>query len=95
MKMISDMKEIWRDIEGYYNLYKISNLGRVKSFWYSKERLLKARKHTNGYLRVALCKDGKKKFYSVHRLVALAFLPKSSTTNINVMLFAPSIVHSS
>ena len=33
------MEEIWKDIEGYSG-YKISNLGRVKSY----------RKDTNGYL---------------------------------------------
>ena len=25
------MKEIWKDINGYEGLYRISNLGRVKS----------------------------------------------------------------
>lgn len=24
------MKEIWKDIEGYENLYQVSNLGRVE-----------------------------------------------------------------
>ena len=26
-----EIKEIWKDIEGYENLYQVSNLGRVKS----------------------------------------------------------------
>ena len=25
------MKEIWKDVKGYEGIYKISNLGRVKS----------------------------------------------------------------
>lgn len=69
-------KEEWRDIEGYPN-YRVSNLGRVKSLNYNhtgKEKVLKA--GTNkGYLRVVLCKNGKKKRFQVHRIVAMAFLP--------------------
>lgn len=71
------MVEIWRDIEGYENLYQVSNLGRVKSLNYNhtgKEKIMKAKKD-KGYLRVQLYKDGKPKFYSVHRLVATSFLP--------------------
>lgn len=26
------MKEIWKDIEGYENIYQINNLGNVMSF---------------------------------------------------------------
>ena len=73
-------KEIWRDIEGYEGYYMVSNLGNVKSLNYhrtGKERLLKPRKDKGGYLRVALCKDGKEKDYYVHRLAANAFLENS------------------
>ena len=70
-------KEIWKDIEGYEGLYKVSNMGRVKSLNYrytGKEGILKVVKLNNGYLQVQLCKDGKAKGYLVHRLVAQAFL---------------------
>lgn len=70
--------EIWKDIvydgEDYTNLYQVSNLGRVKSLNYRKERVLQPNKNNNGYLRVGLCKDGKRKFFSIHRLVATTFL---------------------
>lgn len=72
------MKEIWRDIEGYENLYQISNLGRVKSLGNDKtrkEKILKVCRHTFGYLLVGLFKDGNQKSYYIHRLVACAFLP--------------------
>ena len=69
------MKEIWRDIEGFGTCYQVSNLGRVKSLKYGKERIMKAMKDEDGYLRVTLYKDGKKKKYGVHRLVATAFIP--------------------
>lgn len=71
-------KEIWKDIEGYENLYQVSNLGRVKSLGNGKsrkEKILKPRKQSNGYLTVILCKEGEGKNYLVHRLVAQAFIP--------------------
>lgn len=68
------MKEIWKPIEGYPD-YEVSSLGRVKSLKFGKEKILKGIKDKNGYLRVILYKEGKLKGYSVHRLVAQAFLP--------------------
>lgn len=70
--------EEWKDIEWYEGLYQVSNLGRVKSLHYNhtnQERILKFGKNTNGYLNVSLCKEGKKKWLLVHRLVAFHFLP--------------------
>lgn len=72
------MKEIWRDIKDYEGLYAVSNLGRVKSLNYNrtgKEKPLKPAKDRKGYLYVILCKNGVKKHFSIHRLVAEAFLP--------------------
>ena len=66
------LKEIYVDIQGFIRLYKISNFGNVKSFRRKEAIILSPFKDTNGYHRVSLCgKD-----YSVHRLVANAFLPK-------------------
>lgn len=73
------MVEIWHDVIGYEGLYQVSNLGRVKALGNgicnSKEKILKATKHSCGYLRICLHKYGKAKYYFTHRLVALAFLP--------------------
>lgn len=72
------MKEIWKDVKGYEGCYQVSNFGNVKSLNYmktGKEKVLKVRKDKYGYLTVNLSKDGKKKHYTVHRLVATAFLP--------------------
>ena len=69
--------EIWRDIEGYEGLYQVSNLGKVKSLNYKctkKEKILKPFSNRDGYLRVKLCKEGKRRSYLVHRLVAQAFI---------------------
>lgn len=66
-------KELWRTIEGYEN-YQISSMGRVKSLKYGKDKILKQNIIKN-YCMVCLHKEGKKKHYLVHRLVATAFLP--------------------
>ena len=66
------LKEIYVDIQGFIGLYKISNFGNVKSYRRKEPIILSPFKDTNGYHRVSLCgKD-----YSVHRLVANAFLHK-------------------
>lgn len=73
------LKEIWKDILGYEGLYQVSTLGRVKSLNYNrsgKERIMKPVLYGNGYYIVKLCKNGKQKRFSVHRLVAEAFLYK-------------------
>ena len=65
--------EIWKDIKDYGGLYKVSNLGRVKSLKFGKERILSAATNATGYSLVALC-NGKTKAITVHQLVAMAFL---------------------
>ena len=72
--------EIWKDIKGYENLYQVSNMGKIKSLGngsssQSKHRIMKLCFSTKGYLMVGLCKNGDKKTFKVHRLVAEAFLP--------------------
>ena len=70
------MEEIYKDIEGYEGLYQVSNIGNVKSLNYNKtkkENVLKPAIR-NGYLKVDLCKNKTRKTYSVHRLVAQAFI---------------------
>ena len=62
--------EQWKDII-YEKDYQISNLGRIKSFKWGKERILKPSLSKRGRLNVRL--NGKN--YLVHRLVAEAFIP--------------------
>ena len=76
------MKEIWKDVKGYEGIYKISNLGRIKSIARDNSnackqtRILKLIKDRNrGYLTLTLCKNNKHKTVRVHRLVAEAFIP--------------------
>lgn len=67
------MKETWRQIKGYEDIYTVSDYGRVANL--ITERILKPVENHKGYLIVQLSKDGKRKNFRVHRLVAEAFIP--------------------
>jgi hypothetical protein len=78
------MKEIWRDIQGYEGYYQVSNYGRVKSLEryvcagsgnrYRQEMLLKVSPRGSGYVGTILHEHSIKTNFSVHRLVAQAFI---------------------
>lgn len=74
------MKEIWKNIKDYED-YQISNMGNCKRKNcvdslgnLRNEKVLKKNKDIYGYCYYALCKNGKRKNFSVHRLVAKHFL---------------------
>ena len=77
--------EQWRDVDGYDGMYQVSDLGRVRSLKFGKVRVLRAKKDKNGYFSVMLSKNNNQKRHSVHRLVALTFIPNDdeSKTIIN------------
>lgn len=65
-------------IRGYEGLYEISNYGRVRILYYrktGKRKVLKCHARLGYYMKTSLVKDGVRKYYRVHRLVAQAFLP--------------------
>lgn len=83
-------QEIWKDIPGWEGQYQASDHGRIKSLerdvWIpsssrsktgfyrcQKEKILSPRK-AHGYLNITLWKDSKSYHYSVHVLIAMAFL---------------------
>ena len=70
------MKEIWKDIKEYENFYQISNFGVVRSLKRknTKGKILKPSKDKDGYLKVTLSKQNKRKSFFIHRLVAQEFL---------------------
>lgn len=83
---MKDLKtEIWKPIKGYEGLYEVSNMGNVRSLdrhlmFGNKYCLYKGKPKKpylipKGYLIVGLFKNNKGKHYSVHRLVAEAFIP--------------------
>jgi len=82
--------ERWKDIDGYEDLYQVSNMGRIRSLarvinkdsqrWnatrshYYQGKILSPR-NTNGYYKVSLRRNGETHQYLIHRLVADAFIP--------------------
>ena len=68
------MVEIWKPIKDYEGLYEVSNFGNVRSLRFDKVKLLKLNMDRCGYFRCNLYKNATYKTYSVHRLVALAFI---------------------
>ena len=87
-------EEVWKDIVGYEGLYAVSNCGRVKSLerlaWNGKVyhilkgKILKPQKCINGYLYTSLSRDGKRKFYTIHRLVLSTFSPCENMSKLDV-----------
>ena len=84
----------WKDVIGYEGLYQVSDCGQVKSCervvsgkgrspQNLKEKIIKPFLHKGGYHIVDLSKDGKKKTFLVHRLVALAFLEGDHSLTVN------------
>lgn len=82
------MRERWKDIPGFERFYQISNTGKVKSLkrtiirddghpYSTPEKILAQQIGNRGYKIINLQKNGRKnnKTFSVHRFVALAFVP--------------------
>lgn len=71
------MAQVWKAVAGYEGLYQVSNDGHVKSLSNGKgkkEKVLRQSISAEHYPSVALSKNGSLSRYSVHRLVAMAFL---------------------
>lgn len=73
--------EIWKDIEGYEGMYQVSNKGRVKGLdridaagKKRKNRIIKGGV-SKGYRYIQLSVNKEIKTFTVHRLVAKAFIP--------------------
>lgn len=78
------MEEIWKPIRGYENQYEVSNTGKIRRIKHRitvgntrpllPEREKKLSLNKKGYWIVALYKGQQQKHFSVHRLVAEAFI---------------------
>ena len=78
------MKEKWKNIVGYENRYKISNLGRVWSKRHKK--IMKISLTPNGYPWVGLFDDdGKITSCYLHRLVATHFVENDDAENKTII----------
>ena len=65
------LNEIWKDIPNYEGLYQISDLGRIKSLHWGKEKILKQtiRSKNYPYYFIGLLKDKKRKYYAIHSCI--------------------------
>jgi hypothetical protein len=72
------MIEKFKDIKGFEELYSISTEGKIWSKYYRKYLKHQINKTNNiRYVRL-VCQDGKRRGYSVARLMALTFLENSN-----------------
>lgn len=71
---MEEIKEEWKDVKGYEGCYKVSNMGRIKSFKHEKDGRLLSPKFNGNYNQIRLCKDGVCNIFSIHRLVAIHFV---------------------
>ena len=62
-----------KDVVGYEGLYSVTSCGKVWS--YRRKKFLTPGVNNKGYLYVNLCRNGKYTSYTIHRLVAMAYLP--------------------
>lgn len=87
------MVEEWKDIQEFEGYYQISNLGRVKSLskkikypcgrvHITTDKILKGFTDKGSYRSCVLVKNTVKKTYSIHRLVAEAFLIREEGLSI-------------
>lgn len=62
--------EIWKSIDGYEDIYEVSNLGRIRKI---ADGSIVHQSNCQGYKQVGLYKNKKIRTFRVHRLVAFAF----------------------
>lgn len=82
---MTTIKEIWKPVVGYEGLYEVSCLGNVRGLMFltrygtmsrrKTPRVCKQETTHDGYKRVALSRNKELRHFSVHRLVAAAFIP--------------------
>lgn len=69
------MEEIFKPIPNYNGLYEASNLGNIRSQNRKKGSILKQGISNTNRPYVILCDNDSKKYWLVHRLIALTFIP--------------------
>lgn len=71
--------EVWKDVQGFEGLYRVSNTGKVFSI--RRGKTLRGKIDRYGYKTVVLW-NGKNNHRTVHRLVAEAFIPAVEGCNV-------------
>ncbi len=84
--LFTSLVEVWKNVDGYVGVYQVSSFGRVRSLdrmrfgrggalvpLYGK--IMKQKTSKYGYKVIHLRRDEKVSHPSIHRLVAIAFIP--------------------
>ncbi len=88
--------EIWKDINGYENVFQVSSIGRIRSVdrlivrnkqgnFIKKGKIFKPNITPKKYLRLQLAHRKIMKNFMIHRLVAETFIP--NINNLEIVLF--------
>jgi hypothetical protein len=68
------VNEIWKEVKGFERYYRVSSIGRIMSIRTNK--ILKISLTKEGYNRIELNVNGNAQKFSLHRIVALSFIPE-------------------
>ena len=69
---MSQLVENWHWIPGYFLLYEISDLGNIRG---TNEGIIKPETLDNGFKKVCLRKNSQSRFFYLHVLLAMTFIP--------------------
>jgi len=92
------MKEIWKDVYEYEELYQISNIGNIKSLeriiFDKNNRKIKIQKKNMRHTKignskvVTLCKNGISSKHTLNRLMYKAFHPEFNINDDTIAIFS-------
>jgi len=81
--MKDTLNEVWMPVpfEGFRRVYEVSRQGIIRRI--DNKEIRRTYVHKSGYVRVVLSYEGKQMNISLHRLVALTFLPNPNPDEFN------------
>lgn len=77
-----DEIEIWKDVPGYEGIYQASTFGNIKSL--RRNKVLNNYK-PEVYYQKTLCKNGNRKMFRVHQIIAMTFLGFIPNKHISII----------
>lgn len=69
-------EEQWKEIRNFEGRYEVSSLGQVRNI--KTQHILKPQVNYKGYLHIKFNTKGKEYKFSIHRLVAMSFIPNDN-----------------
>lgn len=71
--ILEENKEQWKQIPIPFNIYEASNFGNIRNI--NTLKILSLKEDRTKYLKVGILKEKKRTKWTVHRLIALAWIP--------------------